>query len=286
MDNLDLVRRFYAEEIRAVANVQSDALIDAFAKVPRESFLGAGPWQITSYNAGLTGEDYRTTKDDDPKHIYHNVLVVIEQGRHLNGQPSGLARWLDALNLCEGERVFHVGCGVGYYTAIVAEVVGSRGHVVAIELDAAIAARARKNLAHLKHVELIQGDACDYDPVSCDAIFVNAGVANPRMAWLESLKPHGRLVLPLSTCAGRGAMLRVTREDAGYGARFLFPVTVSPGTGFHEENANQLLHDAFRDKSWKAVQSLRHDPHPPHDTCWLHGDDFCLSTLSLDVSSR
>lgn len=283
MDNLDLIRRFYAEEIRAVSNIQSNALVDAFAKVPREHFLGPGPWQIASFNAGLTSEDYRTTEDGDPRHIYHNVLVVIEQGRHLNGQPSGLATWLDALDLRQGERILHVGCGVGYYTAIIAEVVGSRGQVVAIELDAAIAAQARENLSYINHVELIQGDASQYDPVSFDAIFINTGVPSPRMNWVDNLRPRGRLVLPLSTNNGRGAMLRVIREDVGYAAHFLFPVKVIPGIGFHDKNTDQRLHDAFSAGPWKAVQTLRRDVHPPSETCWLHEKDFCLSTLPLST---
>lgn len=33
-------RRFYAEEIRAVASLTQARLVDAFARVPREKFLG------------------------------------------------------------------------------------------------------------------------------------------------------------------------------------------------------------------------------------------------------
>jgi len=39
-------RRRFAEELRATAYLTSDALVDAFAKVPRERFVGHGPWQI------------------------------------------------------------------------------------------------------------------------------------------------------------------------------------------------------------------------------------------------
>ena len=38
--NLVDIRQFFAEEIRAVANIQTDALATAFAKVLREHFLG------------------------------------------------------------------------------------------------------------------------------------------------------------------------------------------------------------------------------------------------------
>jgi protein-L-isoaspartate(D-aspartate) O-methyltransferase len=36
-----------------------------------------------------------------------------------NGQPSALAYWIEALDLKAGDRVYHLGCGVGYYTAII-----------------------------------------------------------------------------------------------------------------------------------------------------------------------
>ena len=39
-------RRFYAEEIAAVAGLRSQVLIKAFATVPREHFLGPGPWKL------------------------------------------------------------------------------------------------------------------------------------------------------------------------------------------------------------------------------------------------
>jgi protein-L-isoaspartate(D-aspartate) O-methyltransferase len=103
--DLDTRRQFYAEELRAVSNLQSEALVRAFAKVPRENFLGPGPWQIR--NPSL--DSYRTTPDAHPKHLYHNVLVAIDAGRQLNnGQPGALALWFDALDLREGNRVVHV----------------------------------------------------------------------------------------------------------------------------------------------------------------------------------
>jgi protein-L-isoaspartate(D-aspartate) O-methyltransferase len=173
--DLDTGRQFYAEELRAVANLQSEALIRAFAKVPREHFLGPGPWQIRIPSLG-----YRTTPDANPKHLYHNVLVAIDAGRGLNnGQPSALALWFDALDLQEGNRVVHVGCGTGYYSAILAEVVGPTGHVIAIDVDPELASRARSNLSYLSHVQVLAGDGGEIDIGPNDAIFINAGVHPP-----------------------------------------------------------------------------------------------------------
>ena len=39
---VEAYRRFYAEEIAAVAGLKSQALIQAFGTVPREHFLGQG----------------------------------------------------------------------------------------------------------------------------------------------------------------------------------------------------------------------------------------------------
>lgn len=193
--NLDILRQYYAEELRAVSDVQSEALVRAFANVPREHFLGPGPWRVFSPGS----ETNWTTKDADPRHLYHNLLVVIDAERHLNnGYPSFLAFLIDELQLQLGDHVVHIGCGTGYYTAIMAEVVGSQGHVAAIEIDSELARRARSNLSYLSHVEVFEGDGGEKDPGPCDAILVNAGTTHPRSIWLDSLRPGGRLVMPLT----------------------------------------------------------------------------------------
>ncbi len=117
---LDEIRRFYAEEVRAAANLHSQPLVEAFATVPREQFLGPGPWRIRCPNPdNLISTTYRTTEDADPKHVYHDVLVAIDAARELtNGHPSSVAFWLDMLCLREGDHVFHLGCGVGVYNRL------------------------------------------------------------------------------------------------------------------------------------------------------------------------
>jgi len=67
-------------------------------------------------------------QSDDPRDLYRDVLVVLDKtGDINNGQPSALARWIDALDLKTGDRTYHLGCGVGYYTAIMAETVERAG---------------------------------------------------------------------------------------------------------------------------------------------------------------
>jgi protein-L-isoaspartate(D-aspartate) O-methyltransferase len=280
---MQAVRQAYAEELRAVSDLRSETLVRAFATVSREHFLGPGPWQIVApVQPGRP--TYRTTEDADPRHLYHNVLVAIDPDRQLNnGEPSFLALCFDALDLRAGDRVVHIGCGVGYYTAILAEVVGTGGHVTAVEVDANLAARARENLAHMTHVSVITGDAAELSEERSDVIFVNAGVTHPRAVWLDSLRTDGRLLLPLTATVDSldhtsGGMLKITRTLRGHAARFISSVAIFPCTGARDPRLNAPLASALRGDSLKDVKSLRTDSHQPEEACWLHNERFCLST--------
>jgi len=80
-------------------------------------------------------------------------------------------------------------------------------------------------------------------------------------------------------------MLKVKHENQSYAARFLSPVMIFPCIGSRDEEANQRLRDAMKLGTWGSVQSLRREAHEATDTCWLHGDNFCLSTFSVAASS-
>jgi protein-L-isoaspartate(D-aspartate) O-methyltransferase len=289
MNDLSSARRQYADLIRQAAGLQSDRLVRALAQVPRENFLGQGPWKILRPPNVWNYED---TPDDDPVHIYQDVLVALDPDRHLNnGQPSGLAKWIDPLDLREGECVLHAGCGTGYYTAIMACVVGERGHVIAIEVDSELAARARTNLLPYPWVEVIDGDAAGYDCGKVDRILINAGATHPLPLWLDSLKPQGKLVFPLIRWpagsklgegpAGWGVMLRVQRLEGGYGAGLLSPVAIFPCLGAVDPEADRLVAGVFERGGLADVRSLRRDAHDPDGSCLLHGRGYCFSKTTV-----
>ena len=115
----------------------------AFANVRREDFLGPGPWQLFT-----RGDGYRPTPDDDPVHLYQDIGVEIIPERGLNnGVPQFLAYLIHLGKLKDGEHAVHVGAGVGYYTAIMARLVGPKGKITAIEYVPELATRAIANLA-------------------------------------------------------------------------------------------------------------------------------------------
>jgi protein-L-isoaspartate(D-aspartate) O-methyltransferase len=283
---LEDCRRFYAEEVRYCANLSSDALVEAFGRVPRERFLGPGPWQIASGDVRATGGasgQGNNAQIDDPRHLYHNVLVVLDRARNINnGQPSGLARWIDALALRPGARVYHLGCGVGYYTAIMAEVVGPGGAVVAVEYEEDLAARAQANLAPYPNVAAHHADGAVFDPGECDAIFVNAGVTHPHPLWLDRLRDGGFLVAPftiaLTPRLGQGLMLKIARRGDTFAAEMVSQVGIYSAAGLRNAENEALLKKSLVTGALLKVKSLRRDAHDSADTCLVHADDFCLST--------
>jgi len=287
---LDDCRRFYAEEIRLAANINSAAVIDAFGTVPRENFLGSGPWKVASADLGLGATMYIETKDADPRNLYHNVPVALDAARDLNnGQPGTLAKWIDALDLKSGDRVFHLGCGVGYYTAIIAEVVGAAGQVLASEVDADLAARAKKNLAEWRNVTVQSGDGASLDPGECDAILINAGVTHPHRMWLKRLRQGGRLVLPLTVAMGmgmganlgKGAMVKITRGPGGFSSQVVTFVAIYSCTSMRDPQLEKALGKALSTMALLKMKSARLDPHELTDTCLFHGSDFCLSAAEV-----
>ena len=272
-------RRTYAEELRGIARLRSERLVSAFARVPRERYLGPPPWLI------LTPQ-MKASSSSDPRDLYRDVLVSIDRRRRLNnGQPSGLAMWFDALEIAEGERVYHVGAGVGYYTAVLAEVVGPHGRVIAIEIDSGLAERAARNLGGFEHVEVKQADGTRFDPGPVDAVFVNAGANHILPLWVDLLAPGGRLLVPLTLAQDphrmMGVMLGVTRGTEGYRARIASPVGIFPCSGAAEDNeADTALRQALEvlQPMSGQIRSLRREPHPLEPECWLHGRDLCVST--------
>jgi protein-L-isoaspartate(D-aspartate) O-methyltransferase len=288
---LEDYRHCYADEIRIQANLRSNELVHAFASVSREDYLGAPPWQICSGEQiavalmGLSSEIYVST--ENPRDLYHNVLVAIDPARQLNnGHPSTLARWIAALDLKSGARVYHAGCGVGYYTAVLAEMVGPEGSVVAVDVDAGLAQRARQNLSGYAQVSVQAGDGADFDPGMCDAMLINAGVSHPHRRWLDRVTEGGCIVLPLTAKSGEhygnGVMVKITREPAGFSARVISTVAIFHFTSLRDPEMEALLAKALANRELFKLKSLRLDQHEPSETCIVHARELCLSSAALE----
>jgi SAM-dependent methyltransferase len=106
--------------------------------------------------------EYWTTEDGDPRAVYHDVLIALDERRQINnGQPSLWAFLLDQLDVAVGEQALHLGCGTGYYTAVVAELVGQMGKITAIEIDPDLAEKARAALMPWPQITVSNADGAN-----------------------------------------------------------------------------------------------------------------------------
>jgi protein-L-isoaspartate(D-aspartate) O-methyltransferase len=286
MMSIEECRTFYAQEVKYDASVTTPGLVEAFAKVPREKFLGPGPWQIGSADAramsGAGPGQLSYVEVEDPREVYHNVLISLDRAKDINnGQPGSLGRWIDALALKPGERVYHLGCGVGYYTAIMAEVVGPRGSVVGLELQPDLAARAKENLADYANVTVEAGEGAEFDPGECDAMFVNCGVTHPQTRWLERLREGGRLAVPFTMAVnptiGQGVMMKIARSGRKYTTELISPVGIYSGGSLRDAALEPQLQKGLRTGGLLKLKSVRLDAHEAGESCVVHGREACLS---------
>jgi protein-L-isoaspartate(D-aspartate) O-methyltransferase len=223
--------------------------------------------------------------------LYQDVLLALASHRGVNnGSPSLHAGWLHALSLNDGERVAHIGAGTGYYTAILAELVGQKGHVLAVEFDPALAEAARANLADRHNVTVIEGDGATWPREEVDAVYVNFSVERPSSPWIDHLALGGRLIFPLglprpkpSSWGGihaiHGAGLRVTRQEKGLAVQWLSRAFFVCAEGELSKSGpeRQALQAAFERGGIEFVRSLIWRQPASPGRCWFTGSGWALS---------
>jgi protein-L-isoaspartate(D-aspartate) O-methyltransferase len=282
---LAVVRRAYARQMLAVLGVDNQPIEAAYAAVPREAFLGPPPWTVSSrYGAHrLAGAD--------PVVLYQDLVIALDPARGVNnGSPSLHAKLLEALAPKPGEHIVHVGAGAGYYSAILAELVGPSGRVTAVEFDAALAERAKTLLSGRSNVRVVHGDGARWPETPVDGVYVNFAVSRPADRWIEGLAPGGRLVFPLGAPgpqrpnsggrhSDRGAALRIERRGDAYAARAVSAAYFVCAEGEFEADPEELkrLRAAFDVGGLDTVRSLIWKRPALPDRCWFASKDWALS---------
>jgi protein-L-isoaspartate(D-aspartate) O-methyltransferase len=196
----DEARSRLVDELRASGRLTSAPLEVAFRAVPRHVFLP----ELDPVSQAYQDEAF--------------VIKTDEGGLPVSSssQPAIMAIMLEQLGVAAGQRVLEIGTGTGYNAALLSRLVGPDGSVVTVDIDPALADRARANLAAAGYpdVTVICGDggfgAAEFAPY--DRIIVTAGASDLAPAWLAQLGPGGRIALPLSL---RGIQLCIAFERSG-----------------------------------------------------------------------
>lgn len=160
---------------------------------------------------------------------YEDRPIPLPDGQ-TTSQPTLVAFILSKLGLREESRVLEVGTGFGFQTALLSEIVGSKGLVVSIEFSEILHREARKRLAGRKNVLLVHGDGKKGFPGKApfDAIVVSAACAELPNALFEQLKSGGRIACPQETGFGQDLVLVERTPEGERRATSLMPVAFVP----------------------------------------------------------
>lgn len=272
--NLEEIRAFFAKLMAAASGSTDPRFERIFELVPREAFLGPGPWEIRA------GRKYVETPNDNPAYLYQNVLVALDSARQINnGEPFMHARWLGLAAPQPGETVTHIGAGTGYYSAILSMLVLPEGEVTAFEIDDKLAVPARRNLKPFENVTLVCGSAVSSPLPPSDLIYVNAGVSETPAQWLDALKPGGRLIFPLCPAQKAGVAMLVTRKPGGFVAKPVMPVWFIPCIG-----ASDIAEDGGEPdmaKAWNVRSVHFNKAHAPDNTALITGQHVWFSSEAI-----
>jgi protein-L-isoaspartate(D-aspartate) O-methyltransferase len=248
------------------------ALQDAFARVPRERFLGPPPWYA------VTAAGYVRVPGDDPTYVYQDLLFALDPEKGINnGEPTLHGQLIAALEPEQGDVVLHIGCGTGYYSAILAELVGPEGRIVAYEIEPHLAARASEYLAPWPNAEVRAQSGAEAGLPHADGIYVNAGATRPLPEWLDVLEEGGRLVFPLITEEGWGVTLKILRRGSGFWTWVLNQIRFIGCTGATDPEEGEAVAESFRRGDLLRARSL-HRGTAPGETVVLAGNGWWLAS--------
>lgn len=181
------LREALVAELQRRELIRTERVRDAFLEVPRELFVSEA-----AEREGLEA-------------VYRDEAILTkraESGLPLSSssQPAIMAQMLERLALEDGMRVLEVGTGTGYNAALLSLLAGRRGHVVSVDVDAEVAASARRALrqgGYRAHVVVADGRAGSARSAPYDRIIVTASSDTVPCAWFDQMSAGGVLVLPV-----------------------------------------------------------------------------------------
>ncbi|PRX99119.1 methyltransferase domain-containing protein [Allonocardiopsis opalescens] len=202
-----------------------------FTAVQRHRFLPDVIWAPAGDD---DGDGYVPVGSDDPywwdEAAYADVAVVtqVDDGRPAGpggrgliatssaSQPSLVAWMLTESDVRVGHRVLEVGTGTGYNAALLSARLGD-GKVVTVEVDEALAERARAVLADAGHrPQVVTGDGAR--PVGrgrFDRVIATAAARAVPYPWVEQTVPGGVVLTPWGPGFGSPHLLRLIVEEDG-----------------------------------------------------------------------
>lgn len=176
--------------------LKTPIIIRAFKKIKRADFMFTRR-SLPQVGVGGPEEVERLAKLDEAIPIGFSQTI---------SQPLTVAFMFEQLEPKFGDNILDIGSGSGWTTALLAEIVGKRGKVTAIELIPELKEFGEKNAAKYnfikkKIVQFICADGSKgyIKEAPFDRILVSAAAREVPNAWKEQLKTKGRIVCPINS---------------------------------------------------------------------------------------
>lgn len=245
----------------------TEALAAAVSAVPREQFLPARIWVQETDDGPYEPIDRAGEPERWMHYVYaadHAIITQFDDGATRwpeqgwrpscsASQPTVVVGMLDALDVEPGARVLEIGTGTGYHAALLAELVGPRGHVLTVEVDAQLVSTARRNLTatgYQDRVEVLLADgATALAPAgSVDRVIATAAVQLGRLpyAWVGQTRPGGIILAPVRAELASGPLVRLEVGSDGLARGQAVPMRV----GFMELRAQRTLGACWSGLRW------------------------------------
>ncbi len=161
--------------------LKTNRIIQAFKKIDRKDFVRPNLKDASNYDQALP--------------IGHNQTI---------SQPLVVAFMLEKLDPKPGQKILDIGSGSGWTTALLAEIVGKEGKVIAIEIIEELMKFGKKNVRKYNFIEkgivefICKDGSKGYKKnTPYDRILVSASAKEIQKKWKTQLKKEGRLVAPL-----------------------------------------------------------------------------------------
>ncbi|MDP3990723.1 MAG: protein-L-isoaspartate O-methyltransferase [Candidatus Nealsonbacteria bacterium] len=169
---------------KAIAWLHMVKYADAFKKIKREDFL-----------------------PENIKEMAHMDMALSIGYKQTISQPTVVVFMLEKLQPQPGDKILDIGAGSGWTSALLAEVVGETGKVIALEIVPELKEFGEKNVAKYNFIKkgrakfvLADGTKgyekeAPFDKILCSA--ASYGQIPP--AWKNQLKIGGRIVSPIDS---------------------------------------------------------------------------------------
>jgi len=161
--------------------LKNPQIIEAFRKIKRVDFLPKEMKDLAELNEALP----------------------IGYGQTIS-QPLVVAFMLELLSPQPGEKILDVGSGSGWTSALLAEIVGEGGKVIAIEVIPELMAFGKSNIEKYNFIKkgivecfCTDGSKGYAKEAPFDKILASASAREIPLIWKEQLKVNGKIVTPI-----------------------------------------------------------------------------------------